>query len=65
MRYEFSYTDNSDPANPVQMMFGLHGVSDDVAKGVRFGLRKVPTITNVVAERITEDRQPVTGDPPA
>lgn len=64
-RYEYSYTDNTDPANPVPMMFGLHGVGDDVAKAIRAALRKTATVSNVSVDRITEDRQAVTGPDPA
>lgn len=59
-RYEFAYTDN----NGQVMMFGLHGVSEDVAKAVRAALRKTTTISNVSVERITESRQAVTGPDP-
>ena len=62
--YEFSFTDNTDPANPVSNRFGVYGVSQDTAKGIRFGLRKVPTLSNVVALQILEDRTNVpAGDP--
>ena len=62
--YEFSFTDNTDPANPVPNRFGVYGISQDTAKGIRFGLRKVPTLSNVTALQITETRDPVAaGDP--
>lgn len=63
-RYEYRYTDITVPSSPVPMAFGLHGVSDDVAKAIRGALRKTATVTDVVVERITEDRQPVTGPDP-
>jgi hypothetical protein len=59
-RFEYGYTDITDPANPIPMLFGLNGVSDDVAKAVRTALTKVTTITNVTAEKITENRANVT-----
>lgn len=64
MRYEYHYSDITDPLNPVPMAFGLHGVSDDVAKAVRAALRKTATVTDVNVERITETRELVTGPDP-
>jgi hypothetical protein len=71
-RYEFGYTTPTQVADPdtgnpvtaqVPTTFALSGVSEDVAKGIRFGLRKVPTITNVTVERVMETKEGVTGDP--
>ena len=59
--YDFQWTDTAT-GQPGRFVLG--GISEDVAKGIRFGLRKVPTITSVVVERISETRDglPV-GDP--
>ena len=62
--YEFSYdtpTQTTDAGgNPVTVdvptTFSLSGISQDVAKGVRQGLRNVPSIKNVVAAQVTQDR---------
>lgn len=70
-RYEFSYTTptpgTDDDGNPITLQvpttFSLGGISDDVAKGILFGLRKVPSITNVTGERVMENKENVTGDP--
>ena len=70
-RYEFGYTTptpgTDDSGNPVTVqvptVFAPGGISDDVAKRIRFGLRKVPSITNVTAERVMENKENVTGDP--
>jgi hypothetical protein len=58
--FEFAFTDE----NGQGMRFGIYGVSEDVAKGIRKGLRSVTTITNVVAARVVVDHQAVApGDP--
>ena len=62
--FEYHYTDNGDPQNPVPMAFGLHGVSDDVAKAVRAALRKTASVSDVTVDRITETREAVTGPDP-
>lgn len=54
--YEFGYTD----ASGLPTSFVLGGITDDVAKGIRQGLRNVPSITNVTAERIVSTRENVT-----
>ena len=62
--YEFHYdtpTQTTDKdGNPITVdvptLFGLSGISQDVAKGVRQGLRNVPSIKNVVAVQVLEDR---------
>jgi hypothetical protein len=59
-RFEFGYTDITDPENQVRMLFGLNGVSNDVAKAIRTALTRVNTITDVTAERITENRTDMT-----
>jgi hypothetical protein len=72
-RFEFSYdtpTQGVDgQGNPVTIAvpttFALGGVSDDVAKGIRAGLRKVTSITNVVVERVSETKESMAPDPPA
>ena len=62
LRYEFSYTTPSLSDAPTSFMLG--GISEDVAKGIRFGLRKVTSITNVVVSRVFEDRDALSsGDP--
>jgi hypothetical protein len=43
----------------------IGGVSEDVARGIRAGLRKVASITNVSVARVMEDRENVTNDPTA
>ena len=65
LRYEFAYDTMVLDGPNISTMFALGGISEDVAKGIRFGLRKVPTITNVTAQRITESKEVVVGDPPA
>lgn len=67
-QYEFSYvtpTTDPDTGQPINVptTFTLAGISDDAARGIRFGLRKVTSITNVVVARIMADRDPVTLDP--
>ena len=70
-RYEFAYdtptNTTDDQGNPVVInvptTFALGGISEDVAKGIRFGLRKVPSITNVIAARVMETKEAVVGDP--
>jgi hypothetical protein len=74
MRYEFAYTTptpaptEADPnaINQVPTVFALDGISPDVAKGIRFGLRRVQQlglIANVDVGFITETRTAVTTDP--
>ena len=59
--YAFSFIDT---ATGIPTQFVLGGISSDVAKGIRFGLKKVPTITNVSVEQITETRDALpAGDP--
>jgi hypothetical protein len=70
-RYEFNYvtptpgTDGS--GNPITVQvpgsFSLGGISEEVARGIRFGLRRVSTITDVVVGRVMEDREIITVDP--
>jgi hypothetical protein len=36
-----------------------------VVKGIRFGLRKVTSITNVTVERVSSSKEAITADPPA
>lgn len=59
-RYEFSWTENG-----VMNAFGLHGASEDCARGIRAGLKKVPSVTNLQVKRISETREDVTGPDPA
>ena len=57
--YEFSYDQPTDTGNgivDVPTTFSLSGISSDVAKGIRQGLRNVPSIKNVVAAQITQDK---------
>lgn len=62
--YEFNYVtptqvpDGSGGTTSVDIptAFTLSGITDDVAKGIRQGLRNVPSIKNVTAERVLEDR---------
>jgi hypothetical protein len=57
--YEFSYDTPTvvDGVNvDVPTTFSLSGVTQDVAKGIRQGLRNVPSIKNVVAAQVTQDR---------
>jgi hypothetical protein len=59
-RFEFSYTTiDGDSANT----FTLAGISEDVAAGIQFGLEQVPTITDVTAVTVTDQKTDV--DPPA
>ena len=59
--YSFNYTDT---ATGIPTQFVLGGISEDVAKGIRFGLKKVPSISNVTVDRITETRDNLpAGDP--
>ena len=59
--YQFQYTDVDGGSIH---MFQLGSISEDVAKGIRFGLRKVPSITQVVVQQILVDRQALSaGDP--
>lgn len=70
--YEFSYTTptpGTDPTtgNPITVqvptVFTLGGISEDVARGIRAGLRRVTSITNVVAGRVMQDREIISVDP--
>lgn len=71
--YEFRYTTPTpgvdDEGNPVPLQvpttFVLGSISEDVARGIRFGLKRVASITNVVVARVMEDREAVTTDPTA
>ena len=62
--YEYKYdvpTQTTDSGgNPITvdmpMSFMLGSISEDVAKGIRYGLRQVPSIKNVTAVRVLEDR---------
>ena len=61
--YTYTFTDNSS-GSPVPTSFSLGGISEDAAKGIRFGLKKVPTIFNVNVERVVETRDALpAGDP--
>ena len=57
--YSYSFKDTGNPA-----MFVLGGISEDVAKAIRAGLRKSPAVTDLVVERISESREEVTGPDP-
>jgi hypothetical protein len=66
LRYEFTYTttvNTPDGPQDVSTTFSVGGITDDVAKAIRFGLTKLSSIKNVSAERIDESRQQVTGTP--
>ena len=62
--YEFGYdtpTQTTDPGgNPITVdvptTLALSGISQDVAKGIRQGLRNVPSIKNVTAAQIIQDK---------
>lgn len=58
--FEFQFTDENNAVN----RFGVYGIAEDVAKGIRAGLRKVNIITNVAATKVVTSRELVTpGDP--
>jgi hypothetical protein len=57
--HEFSYTTDGVPTT-----FRLGGIADDVAKGIRAGLRKVPTITDVTARKVSEQAVDLGGTDP-
>jgi hypothetical protein len=58
--FEFGFTDELGAG----MRFGVYGVAEDVAKGIRKGLRSVPTITQVVAAKVVTSHETVAaGDP--
>ena len=60
--YEFHYdtpTDVGGVMTDIPTTFGLGGISQDVAKGIRGGLRNVPSIKNVTAIQLTQDRNAV------
>jgi hypothetical protein len=60
--FEFSYDTPAaivdDP--PITTAFRLGGISDDVARGIKLGLGRVPSISNVAAKRVVETRTDVT-----
>jgi hypothetical protein len=60
--FEFGFTDE----NGDLMRFGVYGVAEDVARGIRKGLRSVSTITQVVAAKVVTSHEVVApGDPTA
>ena len=59
--YTYSFTDPT--MGPSQFQVG--GITEDVAKGIRFGLKKVPGITNVSVERSVESKEALAAGDPA
>lgn len=68
--YEFSYTTPSTSVDAngnsittqIPTTFVLTGISDDVARGLARGLRRVTSITNVVVGRVMQDREVIAPD---
>jgi hypothetical protein len=60
--YQFGYTTTADS---LPTGFAIGGITEDVARGIRAGLRKVTTITDITVQRITETRDDVAGADPA
>ena len=66
--FTFAYTtptqDVDAQGNPITVQvpstFTLGGISLDVAKGILLGLNRVPSITNVTAQRLTQTTDAVT-----
>ena len=70
--YQFSYTTptaaTDSAGNPITVdtptSFTIGGISEDVARGLRRGLRNVPTIANVVVSQVVNNTQQLPADTP-
>ena len=62
--YEFTYTDSTD-GTPQPSAFTLGGISENVARGIRFGLKKAPQISDVTGKVVTQQRADIPGPDPA
>lgn len=70
--YEFRYetptqsfdADGNPVTTNVPTTFALSGISEDVARGVRRGLRNVTTITNVTVSRLDQTASALSPDTP-